>query len=171
MQTKTANVGAAQVETVVDDPAGMIMVEAVVTEGREHDSRPLSGYFFGSRRFAGDRFLISKPEQFSQVWMRFVDPPPASWYPVLTMTPEKRAEAARKAAAKAAGGQVSTDTKVAIEELMVKQDVSKLSPMQRRELEQAKRNQAIAPSEMMSYQAGELDTNTGLVRKKEGSNK
>jgi hypothetical protein len=166
MQTKTANVGAVQVETVTEDPNGQIMVEAIATEGRENDARPLSGYFYGSRRFAGDRFLISKPEHFSSAWMRFVDRPPAEWIPVLTLSPAEKRRQAKEAAEKAAAGTMPSDVTQAIDDLMVKQDVSKLSPMQRRELELAKRNRPVAASELMSYQAGELDTHTGQVRRR-----
>jgi hypothetical protein len=163
MQTKAANIGAVQVETITEDPQGQIMVEAVAPEGRENDARPLCGYFFGSRRFAGDRFLISKPDQFSTLWMRFVDRPPEEWHDVLMMSPAEKLKQARIAAEKAASGSMPRDAKVAIDDLMVKQDTSKLSPMQRRELEQQRRNRAIPVGDLQGYTPGELDTSTGQV--------
>jgi len=67
-----------QVVTEVENPEGSVLVQAVAHVDRQDDSHPLAG-FYVRRRYHGDQFMIAAPEEFSPVWMRFVNDPPKEW--------------------------------------------------------------------------------------------
>jgi hypothetical protein len=68
-----------------------VRVRAKTAKGHEDDARPIGGFYI-KRRYAGDEFIITKPEQFSQVWMEFVDEPPAEWVTAMKLNDDRKAE-------------------------------------------------------------------------------
>lgn len=61
------------------DPPGIITVRAKAPGNRTNDAKPLAGFIYGRRRYAGETFRLNDWKQFSPRWMEFVDEPPADW--------------------------------------------------------------------------------------------
>jgi hypothetical protein len=70
---------------VTSERQGTVRVRAKPLSGREGDARPLCGFDGARRRYAGEVFLITEPQEFSPRWMDFVDAsgkvidPPEAW--------------------------------------------------------------------------------------------
>lgn len=73
-----------------------VRVRAKAAKGHEGDARPVGGFFI-KRRYEGDEFVITKPEQFSSVWMEFVDEPPKAWLNAMKVNEENKARLMAKA--------------------------------------------------------------------------
>jgi hypothetical protein len=69
---------AVTVVTQIENPEGTVLVQAVAHADRMDDAHPIAG-FYVRRRYHGDTFLIARPEDFSPIWMRFVNDPPKEW--------------------------------------------------------------------------------------------